>query len=71
MAGKMTAVQTSDLAAVDYDWSGTLTIAFHSGGVYEYYGVSHSEYSDLMHASSHGKYFHAHIKKRYAYRRIQ
>ena len=66
----MTAVQSSDLAAVDYDWSGTLTIAFHSGGIYEYYGVPASEYSALRNASSHGKYFHAHIKNRYRYRRI-
>ena len=35
----MITVQSSDLAAVDYDWSGTLTIAFHSGSVYEYYHV--------------------------------
>jgi hypothetical protein len=66
----MTAVQSSNLAAIDYDWSGTLTIAFHSGGVYEYYGVSESEYSALMNASSHGKYFHAHIKNRYSCRKI-
>jgi len=66
----VTAIQSSDLAAVDYDWSGTLTIAFHSGGVYEYYNVPHSEYSGLMNASSHGEYFHAHIKKRYSYRKI-
>jgi hypothetical protein len=66
----MTAVQSSDLRAVDFDWSGTLTIEFHSGGVYEYYGVPHSEYSGLLNASSHGKYFHARIKNRYRYRRI-
>jgi hypothetical protein len=67
--GKMTAVQSSDLAGVDY-WSGTLTIAFHSGGVYEYYGVPYSEYDALMNASSHGKYFHAHIKNQYSYRKM-
>jgi hypothetical protein len=67
----MTYVQSSDLQAVDYDGSGTLTIAFHSGGVYEYYGVPFSEYAALMNASSHGKYFHAHIKNNYSYRRIQ
>jgi len=66
----MTAVRSSDLAAVDYDWSGTLTIEFHSGGVYEYYHVPHSEYASLMNARSHGKYFHAYIKNRYDYRRI-
>jgi len=66
----MTAVQSSNLAGIDY-WWGTLTIAFRSGGVYEYYHVPYSEYSGLMNASSHGKYFHAHIKGRYSYRRIQ
>ena len=66
----MTAVQSSNLAAIDYDWSGTLTIEFHSGGVYEYYNVPHSEYAGLMNASSHGEYFHAHIKGHYSYRKI-
>jgi hypothetical protein len=66
----MIAVQSSDFLAVDYDWSGTLTIAFHSGGVYEYYHVPPSEYDGLMNASSHGSCFHAHIKKRYSYRKI-
>jgi len=66
----MPAVQSSNLASVDYDWGGTLTIAFHSGGVYEYYGVPHSEYSGLLNAESHGKYFHARIKNRYRFRRI-
>jgi hypothetical protein len=67
----MVAIQSSDLRFVDFDWSGTLTIEFHSDGVYEYYGVPPSEYSALMNASSHGKYFHAHIKNRYDCRRIQ
>ena len=66
----MTSVQSSNLAAIDYDWSGTLTIAFHSGSVYEFYHVPPSEYDGLMSASSHGEYFHAHIKNRYDYRRI-
>jgi hypothetical protein len=66
----MITVQSSDLEAVDYDWSGTLTIAFRTGGVYEYYHVPHSEYAGLMRADSHGKYFHAQIKGRYSHRRI-
>lgn len=48
-----------------------LTIAFRSGGVYEYYQVPDSEYAGLMNASSHGKYFHAGIKNRSSYRRSQ
>ena len=66
----MIAVQSSNLAAIDYDGRGTLVIVFHSGGVYAYYGVPSSDYCGLMNASSHGKYFHAHIKGRYSYRKI-
>ncbi len=65
------AVPSSNLAAVDYRWNGTLTVAFHSGGVYEYYGVPHSIYAGLMNAASHGRYFHARIKDRFRYRRLR
>jgi hypothetical protein len=66
----VTAVQSSNIAAVDYDGWGTLVIAFHNGGVYAYFHVPNSEFAGLMRASSHGKYFHAHIKGRYSYRKI-
>jgi hypothetical protein len=32
--------------------------------------VPFSEYSGLMHADSHGRYFHTHIKDRYEWQRI-
>jgi hypothetical protein len=65
------AVQSSNLAAVDYDeWTSTLVIAFHSGSVYEFYRVPRSEFVGLLNASSNGKYFHANIKGRYSYRRV-
>ena len=67
----MQLVNSSNLFGVDYDsWRETLTIEFHSGGVYEYYSVPHSVYAGLMSADSHGGYFHQHIKSRYSYRRI-
>ena len=66
----MTPVQSSNLAAVAYDGR-TLTIAFHSGGVYAYFRVPLWEYAGLMRAESHGQYFHARIKNRYTHRRIQ
>jgi len=65
------AVQSSDLAGVDYDGRGTLTIAFHSRDIYEYYGVPESKYRGLMSARSHGKYFHAHIKGWYEYQKVR
>jgi len=59
------------MSAVDFcDWSNTLFIEFHSGGVYEYEKVPRSEYVGLMNAGSHGEYFHAHIKNYYSCTRI-
>ncbi len=65
----MQPVSSSDLSSVGYE-NGTLYIAFNSGGVYSYSNVPVSVYEGLMSASSHGKYFHAHIKNNYPYRRI-
>lgn len=68
----MIAVASSNLAGVDYsDWTGILTIAFHSGGIYEFDAVPRSVFVGLMQAQSHGKFFHAHIKNRYNFRRIK
>ena len=67
----MVALNSSNLAGADYSWTGTLTIAFHGDRVYEYFGVPVSVYWGLLNAESHGKFFHAHIKNRYNFRRIQ
>jgi KTSC domain len=67
----MIVLDSSDLGGAHYDnWSGTLIIEFNSGGVYEYYNVPRPEYVGLLRASSHGEYFHAHIKNRYSCRKI-
>ncbi len=65
----MQPVSSSNIAAIGYE-NGILHIRFHSGGLYEYSDVPESVYRGLMSASSHGQYFHAHIKSNYAYRRI-
>ncbi|MGA2140196.1 MAG: KTSC domain-containing protein [Verrucomicrobiia bacterium] len=67
----MVTLNSSDLRGAEYDpSSATLTIVSHDGSVYEYYGVPHSEYIGLLNATSHGQYFHAHIKDRYRYRKV-
>lgn len=45
----------------DYD-SGTLTILFVSGRIYEYYKVSPSLFEEFEAAESHGKFFNSEIK---------
>jgi hypothetical protein len=66
-----TPVTSSDLRSVGYDANTqTLEIEFNSGGVYQYYGVPKSVYDGLMTATSHGSYFHAHIKDVYRYSKV-
>jgi hypothetical protein len=67
----MIEVSSSNLRWVDYDeWTGTLTIGFHSGRVYRYYGVGYQTFVGLLQASSHGKFFHAEIRDQYRYSRV-
>jgi hypothetical protein len=64
-------VSSTDIESVGYDSStSTLEIRFHSRGVYHYFNVPLNVYQNLMSASSHGKYFAAHIKNVYRYTKI-
>lgn len=65
----MVSVNSSDIASIGYE-NRVLHILFRNGGLYEYSNVPESVYRSLMSAASHGKYFHAHIKGKYGYRRI-
>lgn len=65
----MVPVSSSDIRLIGYE-NGILHIRFHSGGLYQYTNVPQSVYDGLMSASSHGRYFHAHIKGRYGDTRI-
>lgn len=66
-----TRVSSSNLHSIGYDPSSNiLEIAFLSGGVYQYSGVNQDIYFGLMNAASHGKYFHAHIKDIYPFRKV-
>ncbi len=65
-------VSSSNLHSVGYDpESQTLEIEFNNGGIYQYYYVPESVHNELMSASSHGKYFHRHIKNKYRWTRIR
>lgn len=67
-----TPVSSSNLRSVGYDpGTNTLEIEFLNGGIYQYSGVPESVYRGLMAAESHGRYFHAHIKDVYPYRKIR
>jgi hypothetical protein len=65
-------VTSSDIRSVGYDEElQVLEIEFHSGGIYQYFAVPGSVYAELMSASSHGSYFHRHIKASYEWQRIR
>ncbi|MBM3118253.1 MAG: KTSC domain-containing protein [Chloroflexi bacterium] len=69
---KRESVSSSNISSIGYDSeSRTLEIEFHSGGVYQYFDVPQSIYDELMHASSHGSYFHRYVKDRYRWAKIR
>lgn len=65
-------VSSSNIRSIGYDSkSQTLEIEFHSSGIYQYFNVPESIYNALMSASSHGSYFHRHIKDQYQLTKIR
>jgi len=65
-------VSSSNIRSVGYDpETRTLEIEFLSGGIYQYFNVPKPIYNALMVASSHGSYFHHHIKDQYRWTKIQ
>lgn len=65
-------VSSSNIRSIGYDSkSQTLEIEFHSGSVYRYFDVPESVYNALMSASSHGSFFHRHIRDRFRWTKIR
>ena len=64
-------VRSSNLRSVGYDrWARRLEIEFRGGRIYAYFDVPEYIHSQLMGASSKGRFFHYNIKGRYRYRRL-
>lgn len=56
-------VSSSLLASVAYDHDrAILQLEFHSGAVYQYFGVPRQSYQELLQADSHGAYFNRCIR---------
>lgn len=61
-------VVSSNVASVGYDEnSSTLEVAFHSGGIYQYFDVSPQVFEEFINADSKGKFLHREIKGIYDY----
>ena len=66
-----TPVTSTDIASVGYDESTlTLEIEFVTGSIYQYFDVPSTVHSNLMSASSHGKFFHAEIRGKFRYAKM-
>ena len=64
-------VASSNIRAVGYDsQTQTLEVEFHSGWVYQYYGVPDNMHDQMMQATSKGKFLNLYIKNRYPYSRV-
>ena len=67
----MITVKSSNLRSVNYDsQSATLVVEFHSGPIYQYYGVPVAIYNGLMASKSKGHFFEAFIRHTYRYQRL-
>jgi hypothetical protein len=71
-AMERTPVSSSIIRSVGYDHASfILEIQFRSGKVYQYRGIPHGIYVELMSAGSKGSYFDAHIRNAgYDYQRL-
>ena len=64
-------VVSTNIGAIGYDnGSQTLEVEFHSGSVYQYYGVPEFLHQQFMQASSKGQFLHQYIKNAYPYSRV-
>ena len=59
---KLEPIESSNLAAVGWDTTLGLIVAFKSGGRYRYPDADRAVYEGLLAAESAGKFFHANIK---------
>lgn len=64
--------ESSSLAGFGYDPKRrTLRVRFHSGEIYDYFGVPPREAEGLQAAESKGRFFLSHIRGRFDYHRVR
>lgn len=63
-------VSSSNIDAIGY-CLGTLYIRFHHGGSYAYDKVPFEVFNGMKDAESAGKYFHANVKSKFEFRKLE
>lgn len=62
---------STNLKEIGHDPStGTMRVAFYSGGIYDYDGVSAEAHADFLASPSKGKHFTKHIRGAYPYTKV-
>jgi hypothetical protein len=65
-------VDSSELRAVGYKMdAAVLEAEFHSGEVYHYFDVPAQLVVELLEAESIGRYFNAHIRAKFKFRKVR
>jgi hypothetical protein len=65
-------VKSSELRSVGYDIStSVLEAEFHSGEVYQYFAVPAEFVLELLEARSIGRYFNAHIRPKFRFKKVR
>jgi len=65
------AVTSRSLSSVSFQKSSrTLEVEFHSGAIYRYYDVPERTYTELLRATSKGRYFSARIRGKHRFERV-
>jgi hypothetical protein len=63
-----TAFESSNISQLSYDLATeTLQVAFHNGGVYQYFEVNSNKWDDFKRADSKGQFLHQHIKNQHRF----
>lgn len=63
-------VSSSELRSIGYENTMILELEFQNGGVYHYFEVPEAIYTELMSASSKGRYFNQNIRNVYRCKRV-
>jgi len=66
----MVQVESEAILEIDYDPAANiLFVRFTDGDWYRYFGVPGEVHQAFLQAPSHGRFFHAHVRDRYAHRK--
>lgn len=69
---ELKSVTSTNIAQIGYDLNTkVLRVIFKSGTVYDFTNVGEDIYSNLLNASSVGKYFHQFIRDKYFFNRVK